>query len=181
MLSDLGSNEDSNLPNVRRASLTESQCSSDLRASSLSSEESDPERDIEKALLTYFPYDDSDLQLDVEKGILHPSKSLSLREDPKCLASPQNKLLNLAGYFALGLSLAVYNKAILGEFAYPWLLTTIQATCFCIGSTILCFCGVFQMTKLTTGGNLALAAYSTLFTFSVAISNVSPYVDRARA
>ncbi|KAI9715829.1 MAG: UAA transporter [Chrysothrix sp. TS-e1954] len=85
----------------------------------------------------------------------------------------RTKFLYLAGWFALNLSLTIYNKAILHDFHYPWLLTTLHATSLSVGCFALLLRGYFTLTTLTLRDNLYLTAFSLLFTFNIALSNLS--------
>lgn len=85
----------------------------------------------------------------------------------------RTKLLYLAGYFSLNLGLTIYNKAVLGGFHFPWLLTTIHTTCVSVGCYLLTLLGQFKLSKLGPKENLILVSFSILFTLNIAISNVS--------
>ena len=85
----------------------------------------------------------------------------------------RTKIVNLAGWFALNLVLTIYNKALLEDFHFPWLLTTIHATCVSVGCFMLLLVGRFKLTSLGPTENVALIAFSFLFTMNIAISNVS--------
>jgi hypothetical protein len=101
------------------------------------------------------------------------------------------KLAYLALYFLLNLSLTIYNKAVLGavsrsivqlqsptdnhhqQFAYPWLLTALHATCSSVGCFAMYSNGVFNLTRLNAKEQMVLFAFSFLFTLNIAMSNVS--------
>lgn len=85
----------------------------------------------------------------------------------------RKKLLYLTGYFALNLTLTIYNKALLGGFRFPWLLTAIHCCCVSVGCSALLQRGWFILTELSNTHNLILVAFSVLFTLNIAISNVS--------
>lgn len=85
----------------------------------------------------------------------------------------RTKAVYLAGWFALNLLLTIYNKALLDGFHFPWLLTTIHATCVSVGCCCLLAVGHFKLTKLGSTENVALLAFSVLFTMNIAVSNVS--------
>lgn len=123
---------------------------------------------------------------DVEKQ-LHPVLSSNEKSGGPPLASSEGngaeyqvstkkKLLSLGAYFTFNLTLTIYNKAVLGRFAFPWLLTTVHATCLTVGCTLLYFFGAFKMNELDYRENGKLLAFSILFTANVAINNVSLYV-----
>lgn len=85
----------------------------------------------------------------------------------------RTKLLYLAGYFTLNLVLTIYNKAVLGGFAFPWLLTALHTSFVSVGCYLLMLRGWFSLTQLDWHQNLVLVAFSFLFTLNIAISNVS--------
>jgi len=69
--------------------------------------------------------------------------------------------------------LTLYNKLILGAFPFPWLLTSLHATCASLGCYMLMQCGYFTMSHLGRRENLILIAFSLLFTTNIAVSNLS--------
>ncbi|RPA86722.1 TPT-domain-containing protein [Ascobolus immersus RN42] len=79
----------------------------------------------------------------------------------------------LAVYFALNLALTLYNKAVMGKFPFPYLLTGIHAFFGMMGCMFFHAKGTFKLTKLTDRENLTLFLFSTLYTINIAISNVS--------
>ncbi|KAG8531342.1 uncharacterized protein KY384_002971 [Bacidia gigantensis] len=85
----------------------------------------------------------------------------------------RTKYTYLGLYFGLNLSLTLFNKAVLGKFAFPWLLTTIHTGTAALGCSFLLSRGHFQLTTLTTRENVTLLAFSVLYTINIAISNVS--------
>ena len=124
--------------------------------------ESDPER----------PLGDDDLEsqpLVEEKVHSQPRSLLAAEYD----VETRKKLFYLSGYFALNLTLTIYNKALLGGFKFPWLLTAIHCTCVSIGCSALLSRGWFTLTELSRTHNFILLAFSALFTLNIAISNVS--------
>lgn len=92
---------------------------------------------------------------------------------PEYNVETRKKLFYLTGYFALNLLLTIYNKAVLGGFNFPWLLTAIHCSCVFFGCYSLMLRGWFKLTELDTTPNLVLVAFSFLFTINIAISNVS--------
>ena len=124
-----------------------------------------------------------------------PTKDLSCPPSPTALEYRipiRTKVIHLALYFLLNLSLTIYNKAILGsvstdqpriqnggrliispQFEFPWLLTALHATSASIGCLVLLSRGVFTLTRLSARENLVLVAFSFLFTINIAMSNVS--------
>ncbi|GAB7350887.1 hypothetical protein MBLNU459_g1403t1 [Dothideomycetes sp. NU459] len=87
--------------------------------------------------------------------------------------STSTKLLCLGLYFTVNLTLTLYNKAVLGKFAFPWLLTTLHTSFASLGCYILMMCGYMKLTRLSRQENYTLIAFSVLFTINIAISNVS--------
>ncbi|KAF8469687.1 triose-phosphate transporter family-domain-containing protein [Kalaharituber pfeilii] len=79
----------------------------------------------------------------------------------------------LALYFALNLALTLYNKAVMGKFPFPYLLTGIHTFCGSVGCIILYYRGSFTLTRLTDREQLILLVFSMLYTINIAISNVS--------
>ncbi|TID13395.1 TPT-domain-containing protein [Venturia nashicola] len=85
----------------------------------------------------------------------------------------QKKLIYLSVYFGLNLGLTLYNKALLGNFHFPWLLTAFHAASASLGCFALEARGYVKQTKLRSSDTLVLIAFSFLFTINIAISNVS--------
>ncbi|KAG1773657.1 TPT-domain-containing protein [Suillus placidus] len=76
-------------------------------------------------------------------------------------------------YFCFNLGLTLYNKGVLIHFPFPYTLTALHAFCGTIGGLILLKNGTFVPAKLTDADNLALVAFSVLYTINIAVSNVS--------
>lgn len=132
-----------------------------------SSSDSIDVKDIERAnLLT------SDNDHDVEKTTTQVSSPPSDHRHEHTVPL-QRKLLYLLGYFLCNVGLTIYNKAVLGSFKFPWLLTALHAGSSSIGCFVMLQLGSFQTSKLTRRENLALVAFSFVFTINIAISNVS--------
>ncbi|KAF6815713.1 putative drug metabolite transporter superfamily [Colletotrichum sojae] len=87
--------------------------------------------------------------------------------------SPNVKFAWLSAYFMFSLVLTLYNKLVLGFFPFPWLLTSIHATCASLGCYGLLQGGYFTMSHLGRRENLILLAFSLLFTTNIAVSNLS--------
>ncbi|TDZ60681.1 putative sugar phosphate/phosphate translocator [Colletotrichum trifolii] len=87
--------------------------------------------------------------------------------------SPNVKFAWLSAYFFFSLILTLYNKLVLGFFPYPWLLTSLHATCASLGCYGLLQGGYFTMSHLGRRENLILLAFSLLFTTNIAVSNLS--------
>ncbi|CAI6342217.1 unnamed protein product [Periconia digitata] len=79
----------------------------------------------------------------------------------------------LACYFLMNICLTFYNKAVLGSFQFPWILTAVHTFSAFAGCSILLLFGQFQLTRLTAHDNLTLFIFSLLFTLNIAMSNVS--------
>lgn len=76
-------------------------------------------------------------------------------------------------YFCFNLGLTLYNKAVLIHFPYAYALTALHALCGSIGGFTLLRCGVYVPAKLTDADNMALLAFSLLYTINIAVSNLS--------
>jgi hypothetical protein len=87
----------------------------------------------------------------------------------------RTKMLCLSLYFLMNLGLTLYNKAVLGKFNFPWLLTTFHTTSAALGCWSIMLIAPDQL-KLSHVGRqeqMVLVAFSVLFTVNIAISNVS--------
>ncbi|EME83430.1 uncharacterized protein MYCFIDRAFT_100093, partial [Pseudocercospora fijiensis CIRAD86] len=87
--------------------------------------------------------------------------------------STRAKLLFLAAYFFLNLFLTLSNKSLLGTARLPWLLTAVHCSATSIGCFAMLGLGLLTVTPLGLRENLALFAFSFLFTVNIAVSNVS--------
>ncbi|KIJ05914.1 hypothetical protein PAXINDRAFT_20858 [Paxillus involutus ATCC 200175] len=76
-------------------------------------------------------------------------------------------------YFFFNLSLTLYNKGVLIRFPFAYTLTALHALCGSIGGFVLLKLGVYVPAKLTDADNLALVAFSILYTINIAVSNLS--------
>lgn len=112
---------------------------------------------------------------DVEKQAIveEQTQAKSAQEGAEYLVSTRVKMICLGLYFAMNLGLTLYNKAVLDKFAFPWLMTTLHATCAAIGCYALLLAGHIKLSYLTRQDNYVLVAFSVLFTINIAISNVS--------
>ncbi|RYP02508.1 hypothetical protein DL766_010335 [Monosporascus sp. MC13-8B] len=119
---------------------------------------------------------EGDGDADLEKGAVQPTPAAP-PQNHEDTVSTKKKLIYLAGYFICNIGLTIYNKAILGSFRFPWLLTALHAGCSSIGCTVMLQLGHYHAAKLTRQENLTLVAFSFLFTINIAISNVSLYVS----
>ncbi|KAK9370253.1 triose-phosphate transporter family-domain-containing protein [Lipomyces kononenkoae] len=79
----------------------------------------------------------------------------------------------LAVYFFFNLALTIYNKAVLGNFPFPYILTGIHTLCGTIGCLYFYMKGAFTLTTLSDRENITLFLFSLLYTINIAISNVS--------
>ncbi|KAG9307963.1 triose-phosphate transporter family-domain-containing protein [Chiua virens] len=76
-------------------------------------------------------------------------------------------------YFAFNLGLTLYNKAMLIHFPYAYALTALHALCGSVGGFTLLRLGVYVPARLSNADNLALLAFSLLYTINIAVSNLS--------
>jgi len=78
-------------------------------------------------------------------------------------------------YFMNGLTLTLYNKAVMQftQFKYPWTLTGIHNLCAFLGCLYLQRTGVFSPKRLSRHGELIMLAFSVLYTVNIAMSNLS--------
>jgi hypothetical protein len=76
-------------------------------------------------------------------------------------------------YFCFNLGLTLYNKGVLIHFPFPYTLTALHALCGTFGGLILLKNGAFVPAKLSDVDNLALVAFSVLYTINIAVSNIS--------
>lgn len=76
-------------------------------------------------------------------------------------------------YFCFNLGLTLYNKGVLIHFPFPYTLTALHAFCGTFGGLILLKIGAFVPAKLSDVDNLALVAFSILYTINIAVSNIS--------
>ncbi|KIJ63665.1 hypothetical protein HYDPIDRAFT_92303 [Hydnomerulius pinastri MD-312] len=76
-------------------------------------------------------------------------------------------------YFSFNLGLTLYNKGVLIRFPFAYSLTALHALCGSIGGFVLLKSGAYVPAKLTDADNLALIAFSVLYTINIAVSNLS--------
>ncbi|KAJ1333008.1 solute carrier family 35 member E3 [Microdochium nivale] len=115
---------------------------------------------------------DNLLDQDVEAQKFYETKPVQPVNHEDTIAT-RKKLIALAGYFVCNIGLTIYNKAVLGSFKFPWLLTALHAGCSSIGTTVMLQLGHYHTAKLNQREHIALIAFSFLFTINIAISNVS--------
>jgi len=138
--------------------------SSDFDASRDSSSGTENVHDLEAQALL-----ERSTQGDASTAILPTAHQVS----PEGRTSFATKMVFLAVYFLLNLTLTVSNKAIMTNVRFPWLLTTLHASATSIGCFGLMGAGYLKVKSLTTRESLVLTAFSFLFTLNIAISNVS--------
>jgi hypothetical protein len=76
-------------------------------------------------------------------------------------------------YFALNLTLTLYNKAVLVSFPFPYTLTAIHSLCAALGGQLLLARGVYRPKPLSLPDRAVLALFSVLYSINIAVSNVS--------
>ncbi|KAL1897642.1 hypothetical protein Sste5346_003948 [Sporothrix stenoceras] len=104
---------------------------------------------------------------------LNTKNAASSGAEAEYTVSAATKYAYLSAYFACNVALTLYNKSILGKFAYPWLLTAIHAGSASIGCYILELRGLVKRSELSRRDESVLLAFSVLFTINIAVSNVS--------
>ncbi|KAI5203982.1 TPT-domain-containing protein [Aureobasidium subglaciale] len=115
---------------------------------------------------------------DAEKAL--PANSVEASSSSKVdgheyTISTKTKMACLGLYFFMNLGLTLYNKAVLNNFNFPWLVTTFHTSSAALGCWCIMLLAPSQL-KLSHVGSreqLVLAAFSVLFTVNIAISNVS--------
>lgn len=167
---------------------TERSSKESYRDSVFSDQEDDPE----------FTEDESSAKQRLFMNDVEAQPTLSVSTPTSPTIAPEyripasRKLAYLALYFLLNLTLTIYNKAVLGtvslpnyysilrfmltpasQFAFPWLLTALHATCSSVGCFVMYTNGVFNLTRLHPREHFILLAFSFLFTLNIAMSNVS--------
>lgn len=76
-------------------------------------------------------------------------------------------------YFCFNLGLTLYNKGVLIHFPFAYTLTAIHAFFGTIGGVFLLKTGIYTPAKLSNADNLALVAFSVLYSINIAVSNLS--------
>ncbi|KAE8448455.1 hypothetical protein EG329_009520 [Mollisiaceae sp. DMI_Dod_QoI] len=104
---------------------------------------------------------------------LTPGPILSPRLDSEYAVPAATKFGYLSVYFLCNVGLTIYNKAVLGHFSYPWLLTALHTGSASIGCYVLLLREDFSLSKLSSREHMTLVLFSFLFTINIAISNVS--------
>ncbi|KAL7796882.1 triose-phosphate transporter family domain-containing protein [Trichoderma ceciliae] len=116
--------------------------------------------------------EEQDLKHDLESGkSLGDSKDQNL--DHEYSIPSTVKFTWLGTYFFFSLILTLYNKLVLGVFHFPWLLTFLHTSFASLGTYAMLNMGYFKLSRLGRRENLALVAFSALFTANIAVSNLS--------
>ncbi|KPM43323.1 hypothetical protein AK830_g3155 [Neonectria ditissima] len=111
------------------------------------------------------------VDLENDAGRAEPPKDQNL--DHEYSVASTVKFAWLGTYFFFSLLLTLYNKLVLGMFHFPWLLTFLHASFASIGTWSMMQMGYFKLSRLGRRENLALVAFSALFTANIAVSNLS--------
>ncbi|KAH7374760.1 triose-phosphate transporter family-domain-containing protein [Plectosphaerella cucumerina] len=117
--------------------------------------------------------DASQYDVEARAGITNNLKDKTVEKPVEYSISPNVKFAWLSAYFFFSLILTLYNKLVLGVFPFPWLLTSLHASCATIGCYGLLQMNYFTMSRLGRRENLVLLAFSLLFTINIAVSNLS--------
>ncbi|KAJ4308877.1 hypothetical protein N0V84_011838 [Fusarium piperis] len=122
-----------------------------------------------------------ELDLESHAGRAEPPKNQNL--DHEYSIPSTVKFAWLGTYFFFSLLLTLYNKLVLGmhdadnelamQFHFPWLLTFLHASFASGGTYVMMQLGYFKLSRLGRRENLALVAFSALFTANIAVSNLS--------
>lgn len=110
---------------------------------------------------------------DVEASAGHQPPSKGANLDHEYSIPSTVKFAWLGTYFFFSLALTLYNKLVLGMFHFPWLLTFLHASFASMGTYAMMQFGYFKLSRLGRRENLALVAFSALFTGNIAVSNLS--------
>ncbi|KAF4121711.1 UAA transporter family [Geosmithia morbida] len=112
--------------------------------------------------------------MDIESEAGRPENSSSGKNLDHEYSVPSTiKFAWLGTYFFFSLALTLYNKAVLGMFHFPWLLTFLHTSFASMGTFAMMQLGYFKLSHLGRRENIALVAFSVLFTANIAISNKS--------
>ncbi|KAI5458055.1 triose-phosphate transporter family-domain-containing protein [Mariannaea sp. PMI_226] len=109
--------------------------------------------------------------LESEAGRIQSAKAQNI--DLEYSVPSTVKFAWLGTYFFFSLLLTLYNKLVLSMFHFPWLLTFLHAAFASIGTWAMLQMGHFKLSRLGRRENLALVAFSALFTANIAVSNLS--------
>ncbi|KAK8146736.1 UAA transporter [Beauveria asiatica] len=115
----------------------------------------------------------NDAAVDMEANIDRSEAASQSNLDHEYSIPSAVKFTWLGTYFLLSLLLTIYNKLVLGVFKFPWLLTFLHTSISALGTYGMMHRGYFKLSRLGRRENLALAAFSALFTVNIALSNLS--------
>ncbi|KAF2223984.1 triose-phosphate transporter family-domain-containing protein [Elsinoe ampelina] len=127
-----------------------------------------------------------ELKQDLESNVESSQGNVDNR-DYEYTVGARYKLVLLAVYLGLNMTLTLHSKAILQQIPCPWLLTTLHTTFSSIGCSLVFFGTRSTLTRLSSRDVTTLVAFSFLFTINIAISVVSlslvsvPFHQTARA
>ncbi|KAM3448728.1 hypothetical protein MY3296_007536 [Beauveria thailandica] len=119
------------------------------------------------------PASPNDAAVDMEANIDRSEAASQSNLDHEYSIPSAVKFTWLGTYFLLSLLLTIYNKLVLGVFKFPWLLTFLHTSISALGTYGMMHRGYFKLSRLGRRENLALAAFSALFTVNIALSNLS--------
>ncbi|KAF7545351.1 hypothetical protein G7046_g9584 [Stylonectria norvegica] len=111
--------------------------------------------------------------MDLENDAGRPEPAQDQNLDHEYSIPSTIKFAWLGTYFFFSLLLTLYNKLVLGTFHFPWLLTFLHASFASGGTYAMMHMGYFKLSRLGRRENLALVAFSALFTANIAVSNLS--------
>ncbi|TQV96858.1 Drp1p [Cordyceps javanica] len=114
-----------------------------------------------------------DSAVDMEANAGRPEATTQSNLDHEYSIPSAVKFTWLGTYFLLSLLLTIYNKLVLGVFKFPWLLTFLHTSISALGTYGMLQMGYFKLSRLGYRENLALVAFSALFTVNIAVSNLS--------
>ncbi|KAM3516209.1 hypothetical protein MY11210_000231 [Beauveria gryllotalpidicola] len=115
----------------------------------------------------------NDAAIDLEANVDRPEAASQSNLDHEYSIPSAVKFTWLGTYFLLSLLLTIYNKLVLGVFKFPWLLTFLHTSISALGTYGMMHRGYFKLSRLGRRENLALVAFSALFTVNIALSNLS--------
>ncbi|KAI9698470.1 MAG: UAA transporter [Candelina mexicana] len=108
-----------------------------------------------------------------DKKIESPGTKPHGMDDGSNIISAHTRYKSLALYFLFNICLTLFNKTLMVAFPYPYLLTSLHAAFGCLGSFLLLTRRYFRLSQLSIKSKLALYAFSALYTFNIAVSNIS--------
>ncbi|KAK3187543.1 hypothetical protein K4F52_003601 [Lecanicillium sp. MT-2017a] len=114
-----------------------------------------------------------DLNVDIESDAGRRDAPKDQNIDHEYSIPSTVKFTWLGTYFFFSLLITIYNKLVLRVFNFPWLLTFLHAAVSALGTYTMMNLGYFKLSRLGRRENLALVAFSALFTANIAMSNLS--------